>query len=69
LEVEMPKTILKLLKRPVVFGALGVLLAFFMGDALAERIEKRAAEDRLYFGMAAETCVHASCTPPQVSLD
>jgi uncharacterized PurR-regulated membrane protein YhhQ (DUF165 family) len=51
---------LKLLKRPAVFSALGALLAFFIGDALAERREKRAAEDRVSCGMAVEICVHAA---------
>jgi len=55
------RAFIKFLKRPVVFAALGALLAVFIGGALADRMEKRAAEDRLSFGMAAEICVHASC--------
>jgi hypothetical protein len=51
----------QILKRPLVFAMLGTLLAFYIGGALADRIEKHAAEDRLSVGMAAEVCVHASC--------
>ena len=57
----MNKTILQMqyypqhLSRSLAFAAILIILALSIGGALAERMEQRAAEDRLSFGDAAET--------------
>lgn len=57
----MNKTILPMhyfprhLSRSLAFAAILIVLALSIGGALAERMEQRAAEDRLSFGIAAET--------------
>jgi hypothetical protein len=53
----------------VALAALGTLLASFTGSALAERIEKHAAEDRLSVGTMADTRARASCLPSHFALD
>lgn len=57
----MNKTILPMqyfsqhLSRSLAFAAIMIVLALSIGGALAERMEQRAAEDRLSFGGATET--------------
>jgi hypothetical protein len=49
--------------------AFAVLLAWFTGNALVERIEKHAAEDRLVVGATANTCTQVACPSPQFAVD
>jgi hypothetical protein len=43
------------ISRPLAVAAIMVVLALSIGGALAERLEQRAAEDRLSVGVVAET--------------
>jgi hypothetical protein len=60
---NLNRTFLKRTTRLVVLAALWTLLASFTGNALVERLEKHAVEDRLSFGAIADTCARASCSP------
>ena len=61
-----------LLRRPTklaAIAAIAVLLAWFTGSALVERIEKHAAEDRLLVGMTANTCTQDASSSSHFALD
>lgn len=60
---DLRRTFLKGPMRLVVLVALWTSLASFAANALVERIEKHAVEDRLSFGAMADTCARAACPP------
>jgi hypothetical protein len=65
MSIIYPRRILP--KAPTRLPAIAVLLALlasFIGNALIQQIEKRAADDRLSVGMTAPTCVDSSCYSP-----
>ena len=66
---SLKRTILERPIRLVVLAAFCTLLASFTGSVLFERVEKRAAEDRLTFGTMADTCVRAACSPSHFAFD
>jgi hypothetical protein len=52
-------------KVPTRLTTIAVLVALFspfIGNALVQQIEKRAADDRLSVGMKAPTCMGVSCS-------
>jgi hypothetical protein len=66
---NLKRTLLKGPTKLTAIAALSVLLAWFTGGALVERIEKHAAEDRLLVGMTANTCTQAACSSSHFTLD
>lgn len=60
---DLKRSLLKGPKRLVVLITLWTLLAPFTGNALVDRMEKHAAEDRLSFGTTVDTCIRAACLP------
>jgi len=66
---SLKRTFLKRPMRLVTLAAFCTLLASFTGSVLVERMERRAVEDRLSFGMTADTCVRAACSPSHFALD
>ena len=57
------------LKGPLALAAFGAALALSTGHALVAQMEKRAAEDRLAFGTMLDTCIRATCTPSDFSIE
>ena len=53
------------LSKPVAFAAILVVLALSIGGALGERMEQRAAQDRISFGDVADNC--SGCTAATVN--
>jgi|SoiMethySBSTD1v2_1073268.scaffolds.fasta_scaffold00191_7 hypothetical protein len=67
--IDLNRSFFKGLQKPLALTTLGMLLALSTGNALVERVEKHAAEDRLFFGTTAGTCIRASCSPEHEALD
>jgi len=66
---DLKRTLLKAPRRLVVLTTLWTLLAPLTGNALVDRMEKHAAEDRLSFGTTVDTCIRAACSPSHFPFD
>ena len=66
---DLKRSSLRAPRRLVALATLWMLLASFTGNALVERIEKHAAEDRLSFGTPADPCIRAACSPSHFPFD
>ena len=67
--IDLKRSLLIAPKRLVMLATLWTLLVPFTGNALVDRMEKHAAEDRLSFGTTVDTCIRAACSSSHFSLD
>jgi len=66
---DLKRSRLKAPTKLVVLAALWTLLASFTANALVDRMEKHAADDRLSFGTTVDTCIRVACSPSHFPFD
>ena len=66
---DLKRSLLKAPNRLLVLPILWMLLVPITGNALVDRMEKHAAEDRLSFGTTVDTCIRAACSPSHFPVD